>query len=91
MQNARTPRFPITLTKSEALRIQSEQLEHYATMFGQDVRAIVAQATHATRLVDGREYDVVEVNRYIPRGGGIEHLISHLRGRAGETKTLTAS
>ena len=35
MQNARTPRFPITLTKSEALRIQSEQLEHYAAMFGQ--------------------------------------------------------
>ena len=51
----------------------------------------MAQATHANRLVDGREYDVVEANRYIPRGGGIEHLISHLRGRAGETKTLTAS
>lgn len=91
MQNARTARFPITLTKSKALRIQSEQIEHYAAMYGQDVCAIVAQATHANRLVDGREYDVVEVNRYIPRGGAIEHLISHLRGQAGETKTLTAS
>ena len=45
MQNARTARFPITLTKSEALRIQSEQIEHYAAMYGQDVRAIVAQAS----------------------------------------------
>ena len=34
MQNARTARFPITLTKSAALRIQSEQIEHYAAMYG---------------------------------------------------------
>ena len=36
MQNARTARFPIILTKSKALRIQSEQIEHYAAMYGQD-------------------------------------------------------
>ena len=65
----------ITLTKAEALRIQAEQVEWYANLYGEHVRAIVAAATHADRLQDGIDYDVVEINRHIPRGGRIESLI----------------
>jgi hypothetical protein len=61
----------IKLTKAEALRIQAAQIEHYAAMWGDDVRTVVAAATTADALEDGVEYDVVIINRHIPRGGFI--------------------
>lgn len=65
----------ITLTRDEALRIQSEQVEHYVALHGEWVRAVVAEATTAEALADG-PHDVASVNRHIPRGGALESLIA---------------
>ncbi len=64
-----------TLTRDEALRIQSEQVEHYVALHGEWVRAVVAEATTAEALADG-PHDVASVNRHIPRGGALESLIA---------------
>lgn len=84
MKTAQQNYFAITLTKAEALRIQAEQIDWYAALYGARVRTLVAAATQAERLDDGQAYDVVEVNRCIPRGGAIEHLIRHLSAQAQE-------
>lgn len=65
----------ITITKADALRIQAEQVEHYAAHYGDWVRQAVAAMTHADQLPDEGEHDIVIVNRCIPRGGAIEALI----------------
>lgn len=65
----------ITLTKAEALRIQSEQVEHYVAQYGDWVREVVAAATSADELADG-SHEVVTINRHIPRGGALESLIA---------------
>ena len=64
-----------TLTKAEALAIQAKQVDHYAAIYGDDIREWVAARTHAERLEDGVTYPVVEINRAIPRGGAIEALL----------------
>ena len=75
----------IKLTRDEAVRIQADQVDHYAAQYGDWIRAAVAEVTYAWLLPDG-EIDVVEVNRRIPRGGAIESLIcshiGHQRGHA---------
>lgn len=63
-----------TITKAEALRIQAEQIDHYAAIYGEWIREAVAAKTNAAALADG-EHDVVTVNRHIPRGGFIEAII----------------
>jgi hypothetical protein len=66
----------ITITKRRALEIQAEQVAHYASIYGDEVRLIVAAETRADLLPEEDvEYDVVIVNRAIPRGGFIEALI----------------
>ena len=65
----------ITLTKSEALRIQAQQIEHYAASHGQWVCEAVAAATTADEMGEG-PHDMVTINRHIPRGGAIETLIA---------------
>jgi hypothetical protein len=62
------------MTKADALRIQAEQIEHYAGIYGSWVRDVIARETHADCLADG-EHDVVEINRCIPRGAFIEFII----------------
>lgn len=42
----------ITLTKTEALAIQAKQLDHYASVYGEAIRARVAAITHPERLDD---------------------------------------
>ena len=79
MKTAQQNYFAITLTKAETLRIH-----WYAALYGARVRTLVAAATQAERLDDGQAYDVVEVNRCIPRGGAIEHLIRHVSAQAQE-------
>lgn len=64
-----------TLTKKEALEIQAKQIEHYVSAYGEGVRQAVADATTADELADDVRYDVVTINRHIPRGGAIEALI----------------
>jgi hypothetical protein len=65
----------ITMTKAAALAKQAEQIEWYANIWQkpiEDVRATVAAATTADTLEDGVEYDMVTINRHIPRGAAIE-------------------
>lgn len=71
------------MTKAEALRIQAEQVAHYAGIYGEHVRELVAAATTADQLPDG-EHDVVTINRHIPRGGAIEWLIPEKRAHEEE-------
>jgi hypothetical protein len=68
----------ITLTREEALRIQSEQVERYVGLYGEWVRDVVAEATTADALADG-PHEVFIVNRHIPRGGALEALIAAKR------------
>lgn len=70
----------ITLTKAEALRIQATQLDHYADMYGEWIRAAVAARTNADVLPDDVAISVIEVNRCIPRGGAIEGIVCERRG-----------
>ena len=78
---------PITLTKTRALQIQAEQINHYAGFYGERVREVVAAATHADELNGDGPHDIVAVNRAIPRGGFIEALIE----RAGLGKTQVSA
>lgn len=66
------------LTKSRAMEIQSDQVNHYAKQYGEHVRKLVSDATTADQLEYGIEYDVVIVNRHIPRGGAIAQLIPEI-------------
>ena len=68
-----------TLTKAKALEIQAEQIDHYAKFYGEHIRELVAAATQADKLEDGIEYDISDINRYIPRGAFIEALIPEKR------------
>lgn len=61
------------LTKAAALKIQAEQVAYYA-QFCPDIAKRVASITTADKLEDGVEYDVITINRHIPRGGMIERL-----------------
>lgn len=63
----------MTMTKAEALKIQSEQVA-FLSQFRADLPAIVASMTKADALEDGRLYPVQEINEYIPRGADIERL-----------------
>lgn len=65
----------ITMTKAEALAKQAEQIEWYANMWGDQVRSVVAAATTADALEDGKAYPVTVINRHIPRGAAIEMLM----------------
>jgi hypothetical protein len=64
-----------TMTKAEALKIQAEQVAHYA-QFRADLPAIVASMTKADELQDGVAYQMDVINRCIPRGGDIERFLS---------------
>jgi hypothetical protein len=63
----------ITMTKARALEIQAEQVRYYSEICP-DIGARVAARTTAGALEDGVEYDVVTINRHIPRGAVIERL-----------------
>lgn len=74
------------ITKAKALEIQAGQVEFYAARYGDWLRNAVADATSADALVDGVEYDMVVVNRHIPRGGAIEWMIPDIVARETEIK-----
>lgn len=63
----------ITMTKTQALAKQAEQVAFYAQSCP-DIAARVAARTTADQLQDGIEYDIMTINRHIPRGGKIESL-----------------
>lgn len=78
-------RSVMTMTKAEALRIQAEQIDHYAKFYGDGIRAIIAAATTADQLPDG-EHPVTLINRHIPRGGRLEQLIPQKVAQEAEAK-----
>lgn len=66
----------ITMTKADALRIQAEQIEWYGRIVGREwLAAKVASMTTADALEDDIQYPVQILNRHIPRGGDIEHIL----------------
>jgi hypothetical protein len=72
------------ITKAVALAKQAEQVEYYAALYGDWLRKTVADATTADALEDGPEYDMVIINRHIPRGGAIERMIPAIVEREAE-------
>lgn len=62
-----------TMTKAEALDIQSRQVAYYAHLCP-DLAAKVAAITTADQLEDGVLYDIATINKHIPRGSAIEHI-----------------
>ncbi len=67
-------RSMMTMTKARALEIQADQVAYYGRSYGPRIAELVAKITTADALPDG-EHDVATINRHIPRGGSIEHLI----------------
>ena len=68
----------IEMTLQEALDIQRKQIEHYGHLHPRGVEGLsedMAKRTH----VDGMDLtamrDVAEVNRHVPRGSDIEHIL----------------
>ncbi len=67
----------IKMTKAEALSIQEQQIHWYCSLYGDGVRDLVRRGTDASALVDDMSYDIATINRHVPRGGQIEHIIAH--------------
>jgi hypothetical protein len=65
---------PFMLTKTEALKIQAKQLDHYAAVYGDEIRARVAAITHP-ELLDNEQHPMWEVHRHIPCGASIERIL----------------
>lgn len=66
----------ITLTKSEALKIQREQVEWYNRKGDRpNLAAQIAAMTTADALDDGIEYPIDIINEHIPRGASIEFVL----------------
>lgn len=66
------------MTLQEALDIQKRHIEHYGHLHPQGVAGLAADMARRTN-VEGMDLHVqrpvTEVNRYVPRGGDIEHLL----------------
>lgn len=65
----------MTMTPKQALEIQARQVAHYSTSYPQ-VAELVAKATNVSGLDMDTEYDIVTINRHIPRGGKIEDILT---------------
>jgi hypothetical protein len=71
----------IRMTKEEALAIQQKQIAWYNRNGDFPWLADkLASMTTAEVLEDGRLYPVIEINKHIPRGGDIEHLLGFANG-----------
>jgi hypothetical protein len=68
----------IKMTLQEALDIQRKQIAHYGHLHPQGVAGL-SKVMAARTNVEGMDLtimrDVAEVNRYVPRGGDIEHIL----------------
>lgn len=63
----------IKMTKAEALAIQAAHIAHYSNICP-NIGELVAARTTADQLDDDKQYDVITINRHIPRGFDIEQL-----------------
>lgn len=61
------------MTKAQALEIQRKHIEWYAPLCP-DLAAKVAAITTADQLKDDVDYDIITINKHIPRGSAIEHI-----------------
>ena len=62
------------ITKEQALEKQAEQLAYYEPNFP-GITAKIKAMTTADQLEPDTLYDIVVINRHIPRGGAIEALL----------------
>ena len=66
------------ITPRQALQIQQRQILHYADFFPGKLSALEKAMEDKTNL-DGldldKEYDMIFINKRIPRGGDIEQLV----------------
>lgn len=70
----------LKITKEQALEIQDEQLAFYEPTFPGITERIKAKTT-ADQLEPDTLYDIVTINRHIPRGYDIEQALGMPRGR----------
>jgi len=64
----------LKMTVAQALAVQAKQVAHYSQNYSQ-CAALVAAATDTTGLDADVEYDMVVINRHVPRGHAIEVLL----------------
>lgn len=62
------------ITKEQALEIQAKQLAYYEPNFP-GITAKIKAITRADELEPDTLYDMVTINRHIPRGGDIERAL----------------
>ncbi len=62
------------ITKEQALEIQDQQLAYYEPTFP-GITAKIKAMTRAEELEPDTLYDMVTINRHIPRGGDIEQAL----------------
>ena len=70
--------MPIMMTPKEALAIQERQILHYADLFPGKLPALTDEMKKRTNLEGldlNQKYDIFTINKAIPRGGDIEHLV----------------
>lgn len=70
--------MPIMMTPREALEIQQRQIMHYADLFPGKLPALTAEMKKLTNLEGldlDQKYSIFIINKAIPRGGDIEHLV----------------
>lgn len=69
---------PIRMTLQEALDIQRRHIEHYGHLHPRGVEGLaeaMAERTHVEGMDLTVERDIYEINRLVPRGSSIEHLL----------------
>ena len=63
------------MTPRDALKRQADQVAHYSKI-NPNIGAMVAKKTNLNGLDLDAEYDVIVINRHIPRGGAIESMLN---------------
>ena len=67
------------MTIREALAIQARQVEHYGFLYPGGTQALALEMAKRTKVPADADLDkampIFEVNRFVPRGGDIEHLV----------------
>jgi hypothetical protein len=63
----------ITMTLREALEIQARQVAHYSK-YRSDLAQVVAAKTNVEGYSLDEPMSVIDVNRLVPRGDGIEYM-----------------
>lgn len=63
-----------TMTVKEALKIQTEQIEHYKK-YNPEIGKIIASKTNVSGVDQNKELPIKEINKMVPRGAEIELIL----------------